>query len=232
MTRRKKPSAFEHLLDRVASLPWWAGVLLAVGAYVLLHSIATQPLPASGVAENAWIPGSRQMWLSLAEIAQYTLPVIFLVITALSIWRRKMGQHPKAAASAKKSGNAVQHLSLEHFEAQLTQAFQLQGYQISDNPAGGAGGRVDMVLRRDRETFLVMYKQWKEPRTDVEPVQQLQRVMTARGAIGGIVVTSGRFSRAATAFASSCNIRLIDGRVLGGMIKKAQSTVARAAVGA
>jgi restriction system protein len=231
MTRRKKPSAFEHVLDRIASLPWWAGVLLAVGAYVLLHSIATQPIEGSGV-ENAWIPGSRQMWLSLAEVAQYTLPVIFLVITALSIWRRKMRQHPKAEAAPNKSGSSFQHLSLEHFEAQLAQAFQLQGYQISDNPAGGAGGRVDMVLRRDRETFLVMYKQWKEPRIDVGPVQQLQRAMTARGAIGGIVVTSGRFSRAATAFASGCNIRLIDGRVLGGMIKKAQSTVARAAVGA
>jgi restriction system protein len=87
-------------------------------------------------------------------------------------------------------------------------------------------------LRRDRETFLVLCKHWKEHRVAVEVVQQLHRIMTARGAAGGMVVTSGRFSREAASFASGVNIRLIDGAILAGMLQARQPPRVRAGVGA
>lgn len=47
--------------------------------------------------------------------------------------------------------------------------------------------------------------------------------MAARGAAGGFVVTSGRFTDEATAFASGRNVTLIDGPKLHGMIRQAQA---------
>ena len=40
MTRRRQTSPAKDLVDIVALLPWWAGVVMAVLAYSLLHSIA------------------------------------------------------------------------------------------------------------------------------------------------------------------------------------------------
>jgi len=78
------------------------------------------------------------------------------------------------------------------------------------------------VLRRDRQTHLVRCNSWRASKVGVEVVQELHDAMVARGAAGGIIVTSGRFSRAATAFAGGCNVRLIEGPALMEMITQAR----------
>ena len=47
MARRKKTSPAEDLIDLVALMPWWAGVLLAILGYFWLHSVASQPITAN-----------------------------------------------------------------------------------------------------------------------------------------------------------------------------------------
>ena len=47
--------------------------------------------------------------------------------------------------------------------------------------------------------------------------------MAAKGAAGGFVVTSGRFTDDAVEFAAGCNIKLVDGALLFGMIKQARN---------
>ena len=59
-------------------------------------------------------------------------------------------------------------------------------------------------------------KQWKAFKVGVTVVRELYGVMAARGAAGGFVVTSGRFTEEATRFADDRNIRLIDGPSVGG----------------
>lgn len=46
MARHKRTSTADDLLELVAMLPWWAGVLLAVVSYFVLHNIASQPVVA------------------------------------------------------------------------------------------------------------------------------------------------------------------------------------------
>jgi restriction system protein len=216
MARRKKTtSADSHPLDRIALLPWWAGLLLALGAFALLRFVAAT---SRGTA---------------ADIAQYAAPAVFVVISGISAWRRS--QRDSASPTPSERGTrtqALDRLSLDDFQVLLGDAFRLQGYQVVDNTGGGAGGRVDMVLRRERETFLVLCKHWKESRIGVEAVQQLQRAMSTRNALGGFIVTIGRFSRDATSYASGCNVRLIDGRVLHGMVERVRADPSRTLVAA
>ena len=100
--------------------------------------------------------------------------------------------------------------------------FTAQGYQVTQ-PAGDAPHReVDMVLRKNRETFLVQCKQWRDARVGVDAVDALSKIMKSRGALGGFIVTSGRFARDASAYANGCNIRLVDGAALEGALKGAK----------
>jgi len=70
---------------------------------------------------------------------------------------------------------------------------------------------------------LVQCKQWKAFKVGVDVVRELYGVMAARGATGGFVVTSGRFTDDATAFASGRNVKLVDGPKLRGLIQQAQA---------
>jgi restriction system protein len=50
--------------------------------------------------------------------------------------------------------------------------------------------------------------------------------MAAKGATGGFVVTSGRFTEDAKAFADGRNVQLVDGPKLFAMIKQAKQSIA------
>jgi restriction system protein len=51
--------------------------------------------------------------------------------------------------------------------------------------------------------------------------------MAARGAAGGFVVTSGRFTEAAISFASGRNVTLVDGPKLHALLRQAKAGIGR-----
>lgn len=62
--------------------------------------------------------------------------------------------------------------------------------------------------------FLVQCKQWRAAKVSVQVVRELYGVMSARGAAGGFVVTSGGFTKDAWKFARATNVSLVDGERL------------------
>ena len=78
------------------------------------------------------------------------------------------------------------------------------------------------MLRKGSEKYLVQCKQWKAFSVGVNIVRELYGVMAASGAAGGFVVTSGRFTKEASAFANGRNVKLLDGPRLHEMIKQAR----------
>ena len=106
------------------------------------------------------------------------------------------------------------------------EAFRLNGYSVVETGGGGADGGVDLVLSKGNEKFLVQCKQWKAFRVGVDVVRELYGVMSAKGATGGFVVTYGRFTEDAKAFAEGRNLKLLDGEKLFAMIQQAQRSIA------
>ena len=104
------------------------------------------------------------------------------------------------------------------------EAFRLQGYRVLETGGDGADGGIDLVLAKGTEKFLVQCKQWKSYKVGVDVVRELYGVMAAKGATGGFVVTSGRFTDDATKFAAGRNVRLIDGPKLFALIKQARQS--------
>lgn len=222
---RRKQSAAEDLMELTSRVPWWVGVALAVVSYLVLHAVAGRPV--------VFDPKSPSfvgiMFRGLASAAQYVLPIMFLAGAAMSAIRRHQAAALVAGVAARNDAGAINEMSWREFEVLIGEAFRLQGYAVTETGGGGADGGVDIVLTRDGEKSLVQCKQWKAYKVGVDVVRELYGVMAAKGAAGGFVVTSGRFTDEATTFASGLNVRLVDGVRLHALIRQATEARARRA---
>lgn len=226
MARKRKTSPLEDMLDLVSLLPWWVGVAIAVVGYVVLHRMAT-PVPATAIQ-----PGqvgnliTHTVISGFATAGQYIVPLVGLVGAVMSFFRRRQRTALVTDVAQAKSANALDGMSWREFEILVGEAYRLQGYQIIETGGGGADGGIDLALTKGNEKFLVQCKQWKAFKVGVDVVRELYGVMAAKGATGGFVVTSGRFTEDAKAFADGRNVQLVDGPKLFAMIKQAKQSIA------
>ncbi len=223
MTRRRKTSPAEDLLALVALLPWWVGVILAIASYWLLHLWAAQPVTATAQPGQVGTLVTQTLWRTLASVGQYILPLICLAGAGVSAWRRNERKRLVADVGQSRTADVLDGMSWHQFEKLVGEGFRLQGYRVTETGGGGADGGVDLVLTKGSGKFLVQCKQWRAFKVGVEVVRELYGVMAARGATGGFVMTSGRFSVDASAFAKGRNIHLMDGAELHGLIRRAQA---------
>ena len=229
MARKRKTSGLEDILDVVSLLPWWAGVAIAVVSYVVLHRLAV-PVQATAVQ-----PGQLSQFVTqslvtaLASVGQYIVPLIGLVGAAMSFFRRRQRVALVTDVAQARSADALDGMSWREFEILVGEAFRLQGYRVAETGGGGPDGGIDLALTKGNEKFLVQCKQWKAYKVGVDVVRELYGVMAAKGAAGGFVVTSGRFTDDARKFADGRNVQLVDGTKLFAMIKQAKQSVAATA---
>lgn len=208
MGRRSKTSLIEDLIELASGLHWGLCIFLAVFSYGVLAKMALQP-PTTPVAVLVQVA---------ATAGQYMVPAIFLFGAAVSAWRRHARKELLAQAA---TTQAVDGMTWRQFERLVAAAFEQQGFQVQETGRGGADGGVDLVLTRGSEKHLVQCKQWRALRVGVDVIRELYGVMAARGAAGGFVVTSGRFTEEAQLFAAGRNVKLIDGTALMGLLSKA-----------
>lgn len=229
--RRKKTSPLEGMMDLVALLPWWAGVGLAVVFYLVLSPLAasfSQPAPVKPGQIGAMVQGA--LLGGLAMVGQYVAPMVCLAGAALSGWRRRQRRALVDEVAQAPAASTIDGMSWAEFEMLVGEAYRLQGFQVTETGGGGPDGGVDLVLTRGGEKFFVQCKHWKAFKVGVETVRELYGVMAARGATGGFVVTSGRFTNDARLFTQGRNLQLVDGPRLLAMLQQAQQS--RSAVAA
>jgi restriction system protein len=212
-------------------LPWWVGVMLALVSYLLLHSVASQQMVATAQPGQVGAMVTQTLWKTLAGVGQYILPILCLGSAGMSAWRRRVRQNLVTDVAQNKATDALDGMSWREFEMLVGEGFRLQGYQVVETGGGGADGGIDLVLtkpgKNGGEKFLVQCKQWRAYKVGVDVVRELYGVMAARGATGGFVVTSGRFTEEATSFASGRNVNLVDGPKLHGLIRQAKTGIER-----
>ncbi len=170
---------------------------------------------------------TRSMYQGLATLGQFVVPLACLIAAGISAAKRKRRSSLVASViqgkGTERASDALEGMSWQDFELLVGEAFRLQGYEVTELGGAGPDGGVDLVLRKDREKFLVQCKQWKAFKVGVQVVRELYGVMAAQGAAGGFVVTSGTFTQEAVAFASGRNVRLVDGPKLFGLIQQARA---------
>ena len=215
----------EDVLDLLAMLPWWACVVLAAVSYLFLHRLAV-PIQASDIqGQGGAVIGAmmqKAVIYGLATAGQYIVPILCLAAAAVSAWRRKQRQTMVSDVFQARNADVLDAMSWREFELLVGEAYRLQGYRVTELGGAGPDGGVDLVLIKGSEKFFVQCKQWKAYKVGVTTVRELYGVMAAKGATGGFVVTSGRFTSDAKDFAQGRNIELIDGPQLFAMIQQAR----------
>ncbi|MGO9948427.1 MAG: restriction endonuclease [Steroidobacteraceae bacterium] len=116
----------------------------------------------------------------------------------------------------------VRAMEWRNFELLICGALRREGYRIDERGGSGPNGEIDLIATKARQRLLIQCKHWKTQQVGVSVIRELNGVVAARRADGGIVVTGGTFTKEARDFARGCRIRLIGGESLQQIIAAAQ----------
>lgn len=196
------------LIQVISLMPWWLCLTLAVILTPILHLYAITPSPAPDPQHlDAMMTGALSR--GLATAGQYFAPLLLLTGGLISFLQQR--RRRALLDNLPRSNKAIDGLTWRQFELLSGEAFRRQGFSVEETGGNGPDGGVDLVLRQDGELFLVQCKQWRALKVGVTTVRELYGVMAAEGAVGGFVVTSGRFTEEAKRFAEGRNVQLVDG---------------------
>jgi len=129
---RRRTSLAEDLVELAALLPWWAGVLLALVSYLLLHRMAVQPLAVPPGANQVGAIIGASMGRAAASAGQYVLPCIFMLGAVVSA----LGRHKRKAliddATGAGAAQAIERMQWREFEMLVAERFRRQGFRVSE----------------------------------------------------------------------------------------------------
>lgn len=246
MSRRRRTSPFEDLVEIASLLPYWVSLIIATIAYLFFHSYAmvdAQPV----IQPRSPIPPimGGMMFRTLSTFLQYIVPGAFVFGAAVSGLKAFTGRRlaklyigqPAAlsephsqTSNIQKQQKPTDEMSWQQFELLVGEAFRQAGYRVIDGGDTGADGGVDVHLSKDGKKYFVQCKHWKTRKVGVAIVRELFGVIAGAGAKGGFVVTSGDFTKEAKAFAKGKQLGLINSTKLDKMIRSAQKVLPESAL--
>src|SRR5689334_8568488 len=128
---RRRSSALDAIVALVALVPWWIGVGLAVLAYAILNTIASQPVPPPAPGQLG-ASVSRSIARGFANAGQYVLPVLCIAGAVLSWWRRRERRGLVAGVAGNPDAQALNAMSWWQFEKLVGEMFRMQGYHVAE----------------------------------------------------------------------------------------------------
>ena len=204
MARRKS------VVDDLILLPWWFNIILAGIVY-----FAFKHWLPSIQYENPIFKGMAPVLPSLA-VPFAGLLLLIALISAFNSWRKG------TLLESQRGLETLRGISWREFEELVGEAYRRRGYAVAETGGGGADGGVDLVLSKGGERLLVQCKHWKAWKVSVKIVRELFGVVSAEGANGGILISSGTYTQEAKEFARTNGIELVDGDQLMRLIAGVQ----------
>lgn len=150
--------------------------------------------------------------------------VLSLLLAAAVVWalrRRRRALDDRAAR------RTLAEMPWREVELVIGDYVRGRDFAVAETERADADGAADMLVTRIGEYHLVRSRHWRDAIVGAEAVREFRRVMAARHAAGGFILTSGSFSPEARELARERGVELIDGEqlaaVLAGRAKAAAS---------
>jgi restriction system protein len=204
---RQKESNAELLLK----LPWWVSAVLGIIAFAALRW--GLPLWAGDDKNHHLFIGA---FVGIAPVILF----VFAIFSGFSFW---FGRNRSRLLDQQTSIESIRALPWKQFEFLVAEAYRRQGYAVEFSLGRGADGGVDLTLNRDGRKSLVQCKQWKAYSVGAPVIREMFGLLHHENADEAIIVTSGKFTNDAQAFAAGKPIHLIDGPQLLTLIQSVQT---------
>jgi restriction system protein len=204
----------ESILDLLAWAPWWVSLVVAGVAFLVLRYL----LPS--------ISGDNFVLKAVARTTPVVAPWVSLVllipapISVYHSWRKRK------LLDSRKGLESIRSLGWKEFEELVGEAYRRQGYTVRENAGAGPDGGIDLVLKKDGNTYLVQCKQWRSWKIVVKVVREMYGLMVAKHAHGVIIITSGMFTQEARNFATGKPIDLVEGKHFADLVGSVQKNAA------
>ena len=213
-----KSTIMDDLLSLGKKLPWKLSVALAIGSGLALHQLSAIDQPTSTGIHDLSKVVFIQVVRIFALFGQYLIPAALLFGAVAGFMQRLRGKELLTQTRAQPKGLSA--LSWQQFEQLVGAIFRERGYQVEERGQNGSDGGVDLVLLKGDEKYLVQCKHWRSTKVGVPVARDLYGAITAEGAVGGFVATTGQFTADAKRFVEGRNIQLIDGQQLNRYMRK------------
>lgn len=214
MARRKYRNTpaedfFEELVALASVLPWWATLPTAVLLFIFVP-FDFNTTGMTGSSDAAWFI----VGIFLKGLLKYMIPAALVFGAVISILSKFKSISLFSDITKRGAAEVINKLSWQDFEFLLSEYFKKQGYATEITGGGGADGGIDIKLYKNNQLYLVQCKHYKAWKVSVQIVREFFGILTAEKAVGGYVVTSGRFTKDAHSFAEGKNIHLVNGHDL------------------
>ena len=191
MARRKT-----GLLDEIATLPWYVGVVLGIIAFVF----------------------ARQFGGLLAPLAWMFLAGCWLAALVSFVGSQKRKQLLETQTGL----DSLARMSWREFELLVGEAFRRRGYFVEETGLGGKDGGIDLVVSKGGRKELVQCKQWRTRKVRASTVREMWGLAHHHGAAAVHIVCIGDFTPDAAAFARAKPIELVRGERLLELVREVQ----------
>lgn len=216
-SRKPESSIIDDLFKFLSEVPVWVGPVVAAALFAGCRWLV--PAVFGAASDNELSKGVLQ---TLSTFAVQGAPLVggFVLVVWLAAELNKFVRRGRLEGQTGQA--SIDKLSWSDFESLLSEAFRRQGFAVEHTGGPRPDGGIDQRLTKAGAVTLVQCKHWKRQQVGVKVVRELLGVVTSEGAQSGIVVTSGRFTQEAIAFADRNPIRLVAGPELVKMIGKVQ----------
>ena len=218
--KHNEPSPLDELFDFLTGVSTWVGPVLGVVLFVGCRWVLPFGMGLLGGDEGMM----RSTMDTLSLFAVRFSPLVLGVVLVLWVGAEAKKLFDRRLLDRQTGRASIDELSWPAFESLLCEAFRRQGFAVEHTGGPRPDGGIDQRLTKAGAVTLVQCKHWKHRSVGVGVVRELLGVVTSERAQSGIVVTSGRFTAEAEAFADRNPIRLIGGDELARMIAQVQKT--------
>ncbi len=205
------PKKSDNILHILTTLPWYYSVFTAIAVYMGMAFL----LPTVG-SINPITAGFANGLAQLAPLAFF----LFLLPAPISLIQ---SQRKRKQLDAQQDINSIRDLSWKRFEELVGESYRRQGYWVKENDGAGPDGGIDLVISKGGKRYLVQCKQYRVQKVGVKIVREMYGLVAAEQAAGGIVITSGTFTRDADRFADGKSLELVDCTQLAQLVAAVQN---------